>query len=56
MACYCAPTSIGVLVYGLIVYFNPAVVAAFELGKRGLRGDAILASFAAPQQPQQPQQ
>lgn len=48
ITCYCAPTSIGVLVYGLIVYLNPAVKAAFEMGKQGLTGDQILASFTAP--------
>ena len=48
IACYCAPTSIGIMVYGLIVYLNPAVKAAFEMGKQGMSGDQILASFAAP--------
>lgn len=28
--CYCGPTSVALLVYGLIVYFNPAVMAAFR--------------------------
>lgn len=53
LGCYCAPTAIGVLIYGLIVYLNPAVTAAFEMGAQGMKGDAILASFAAPQ-PYQP--
>lgn len=50
IGCYCGPTGIAVLVYGLIIYLNPAVVAAFEMGKSGLKGDAILGSFA-PQRP-----
>lgn len=58
IACYCAPTSIGVLVYGLIVYMNPAVKAAFEMGKQGMSGDQIVASFMTPGttpfKPQQP--
>jgi hypothetical protein len=46
ITCYCTPTSIAILVYGLIVYLNPAVAAAFEMGKKGMTGDQILASFA----------
>lgn len=34
--CYCAPTSIGLLIYGLIIYFNPTAIRAFELGKQGI--------------------
>jgi hypothetical protein len=45
--CYCAPTSIAVFIYGLIVYLNPAVKAAFEMGQQGLNGDQILTSFVA---------
>ena len=29
MTCYCAPTSIALTVYGLIVYLNPAVAQVF---------------------------
>lgn len=56
MGCYCTPTSIALLVYGLIVYLNPAVIAAFEMGKQGMTGDAILASFSGyrPMQPPPP--
>jgi hypothetical protein len=32
---YCAPTSIALAVYGLIVYLNEPVIAAFALGDRG---------------------
>lgn len=43
--CYCAPTSIAMLIYGLIVFLNPAVQAAFVLGEQGTPSDAILNSF-----------
>ena len=52
MGCYCAPTAIGMLVYGLIVYLNPAVQAAFEMGNKGVPADAIINSFL-PYPPQQ---
>ncbi len=42
---YCAPTAIGLGIYGLIVYFNPAVVRAFELRKAGLSKQEMLAEF-----------
>lgn len=45
IACYCAPTGIGMLIYGLIVYLNPAVQAAFEMGEKGVPTDRILSSF-----------
>jgi hypothetical protein len=45
--CYCAPTSIGILIYGLVVYLNPAVATAFEMGRQGMHGGAILAAFAS---------
>ena len=40
--CYCAPTSLGLLVYGLIIYFNPTAVRAFELGNKGVKLDQML--------------
>jgi hypothetical protein len=43
--CYCAPTGIAMIIYGLIVYLNPAVQAAFEMGEKGMPSDAILNSF-----------
>lgn len=42
---YCAPTSIGLAVYGLIIYFNPAVVKAFQLRKSGMDKKEMLAHF-----------
>jgi len=44
-SCYCAPTAIGLLVYGLILHLNPAVSAAFEMGRQGRTADQILAAF-----------
>jgi hypothetical protein len=44
-SCYCAPTGIGILIYGLILLLNPAVKHAFELGDQGQPSDQILASF-----------
>ncbi len=44
-SCYCAPTAIGLLVYGLILHLNPAVKAAFALGRQGRSPAQILAAF-----------
>jgi hypothetical protein len=43
--CYCAPTAIGLLVYGLIVHLDPAVVAAFQMAAEGKAVSQILAAF-----------
>jgi uncharacterized membrane protein HdeD (DUF308 family) len=48
-SCYCAPTAVGLLVYGLILHLNPAVRAAFELGRQGYSGDQILAGATSNQ-------
>lgn len=42
---YCAPTSLGVLIYGIIVFFNADVVRAFELGRQGVPPAEIRARF-----------
>jgi hypothetical protein len=47
MGCYCLPTSVALMVYGLIVYLNESVAAAFEMGRQGADGSTILASFAS---------
>ena len=44
---YCAPTAIALAIYGLIVYVNESVVAAFELGTRGRSKAEIQATFPA---------
>jgi lysylphosphatidylglycerol synthetase-like protein (DUF2156 family) len=45
ISCYCAPTAIGLLIYGLIVFLNEDVRRAFELGKQGATSEEILKSF-----------
>jgi uncharacterized membrane protein HdeD (DUF308 family) len=44
--CYCAPTAIALLVFGLIIYLDPAVKAAFNLVKQGRTADQVLAMFS----------
>ncbi len=41
--CYCLPTSVGILVYGLIVYLNPAVIRAFQMRAEGYTVNDALA-------------
>jgi uncharacterized membrane protein HdeD (DUF308 family) len=43
--CYCAPTAIALLVYGLMLYMNHAVRAAFQMGQQGQSAEQILAAF-----------
>lgn len=43
--CYCAPTSIALAIYGLVVYLNEPVVAAFNLGAQGRTSTQIHAAF-----------
>lgn len=45
MTCYCALTGIPLSIYGLIIYFNPAVGEAFRLRKNGFSKEQILATF-----------
>lgn len=42
---YCLPTSFGLAIYGLITYFNPAVVVAFALGDAGMPAAEIRGRF-----------
>jgi hypothetical protein len=42
---FCAPTSIAIAVYGLIVYLNDSVIAAFEMGNAGRSSSEIQAAF-----------
>jgi hypothetical protein len=44
-SCYCAPTAVGLLVYGLIIFVNPAVKAAFGMARQGRSPEQILAAF-----------
>jgi hypothetical protein len=43
--CYCAPTAIGMLVYGLIINLDPAVVTAFKMVAEGKTPSQVLAAF-----------
>jgi hypothetical protein len=42
---YCAPTSLGLMIYGLIVYFNRDVARAFELAADGVPPEEIRRRF-----------
>jgi hypothetical protein len=44
-SCYCAPTGLAILIYGLIVLLNTAVKMAFDMGDQGMSTDQILAAF-----------
>jgi hypothetical protein len=44
---YCAPTAIAISVYGLIVYLNEPVAAAFALGDSGRSAANVNAAFPA---------
>lgn len=46
LTCYCAPFSLGVGIYGLIVMLNPAVVQAFKMASEGVSAEQIRAHFA----------
>ena len=46
LTCYCAPTGIGLLVWGLIAYLNPSVIQAFEMGEDGEHPETILQTFS----------
>jgi hypothetical protein len=54
LTCYCAPTGLGILIYGLIVLLHPAVKAAFAMGEKGLTSDQILTSFVPYRPPYPP--
>jgi hypothetical protein len=45
MSCYCVPTAIAMMVYGLVVLFNPDVTRAFELVARGATPEEALGRF-----------
>ena len=50
LSCYCAPTAIGLLVYGLILFMNPAVKAAFQMVEQGSTVAQVLAALNPYQQ------
>ena len=43
--CYCGPTSIGLAIWGLIVFLNPAVVSAFKMAETGMKSREIEDQF-----------
>lgn len=43
---YCAPTSLGVMIYGLIVMFNRDVAQAFEMADKGMSPRDIQDEFS----------
>lgn len=45
LTCYCAPFSIGVGVYGLVVMLHPAVAQAFKMRAEGMSPDEIRSHF-----------
>ena len=34
--CYCGPTSVGLAIWGMIVFLNPAVASAFKMAEEGM--------------------
>ena len=48
--CYCSPTSLGLIIYGLIVMFQSDVVRAFALSEEGFTPEEIKRRFAFPQE------
>ncbi len=51
---YCLPTAIGLMIYGLIIYFNASVKRAFALGEEGYTKSQILGAFLQYQPAYQP--
>ena len=46
LTCYCAPTSLSAMVYGLVVLFNTDVIQAFQMAESGMPPSEIRAHFA----------
>jgi hypothetical protein len=44
--CYCLPTSLGLMIYGLIVFFNHEVARAFELVADGVPVEEVRERFS----------
>lgn len=42
LTCYCFPTSLALMIYGLIVYFSPQAVRAFQRGEQGMPREQIV--------------
>ncbi len=46
VGCYCFPTALALMIYGLIVLVNQPVITAFELGRQGHSSQEIQQAFA----------
>jgi hypothetical protein len=46
MSCYCLPTSLGLMIWGLIVLLQKDVAEAFKMGAAGISADEIKQRFA----------
>jgi hypothetical protein len=46
LTCYCAPTSIAVLIYGLVVMLSPQVKQAFAMAAKGTPPEKLLVEFS----------
>lgn len=53
-SCYCAPTSLALCIYGLIVYLNAPASSAFRMGEEGFTGDEIAMTFSPLRQGKSP--
>lgn len=49
ITCYCVPTSLGLCIWGCIVYFNPEVKYAFKMGAEGQDAAKITAEMTGRQ-------
>ena len=49
--CYSAPTSLGVMIYGLIVFFNGDVAEAFRMAEQGMPVEEIRYRFSGHHRP-----
>lgn len=54
--CYCIPTALGLLIYGLIIHLHGSTRLAYELAKQGHNFDSILAMTVSRNQPTAPRQ
>ena len=45
ITCYCGPTCVGLAIWGLIVFLNPAVATAFKMAETGMNSREIEDQF-----------
>lgn len=46
LSCYCAPTSLTILIYGLTVLMHPSVEEAFRMAAKGASAEQIVYDFS----------